>query len=70
MSPSHLSRALRGEEGKHLSHEYLRAIALELGVEPDYFREFRTEYAIDAVRSRIDLANDLYDRLAGERRDP
>lgn len=63
ISPSHLSRALRGEEGKRLSLEAFEAIAAELEVDPSFFREYRTELAVAGVRARVELANLVFDRL-------
>lgn len=63
ISPSHLSRALRGEEGKHLSLEAFEAIAAELEVAPSFFREYRIELAVVGVRARVELANLVFDKL-------
>ena len=65
MSPSHLSRALRGEEGKRLSSEALEAIAGALDMPPAYFREYRTERAVAAVRADLSLANRVFDAYGG-----
>jgi transcriptional regulator with XRE-family HTH domain len=68
ISPSHLSRALRGEEGKHLSLEAFEAIAAELNVQPSFFREYRTELAVGGVRAQVELANLVFDRLDPSKR--
>lgn len=65
MSPSHLSRALRGDERKHLSIDALEAIAAGLHVSPAYFQEYRTEKAVVAVRSDGALADRIYDASVG-----
>lgn len=61
VSPSHLSRALRGEEGKHISLDALVAIAEHLSIPPSFFREYRVERAVALVRVDLSLANRIFE---------
>ncbi len=63
MSASHLSRALRGKGGRHLSLAAVEAIAAVVELPPSYFREYRTELAVVAVRADIALTDCVFDSL-------
>jgi transcriptional regulator with XRE-family HTH domain len=63
MSASHLSRALRGKGGRHLSLAAVEAIAAVVELPPSYFREYRTELAVAGVRADIALADRVFDSL-------
>jgi transcriptional regulator with XRE-family HTH domain len=63
VSPSHLSRALRGQAGKHLSLGAIEAIAAAVDVPATFFREYRTEQAVRALQNDVSLANKVFDLL-------
>lgn len=67
ISDSHLSRVLRRVDYKTPSPDLMRKVARALGLQPDYFLEFREAYVIERIRSDPKLRNDLYARLI---RDP
>jgi transcriptional regulator with XRE-family HTH domain len=66
VSPSHLSRALRGEEGKHISLDAVVAIAEHLSVPASLFREYRVERAVGLVRADLALANRIFEERCGD----
>jgi transcriptional regulator with XRE-family HTH domain len=63
IADSHLSRVLRLADYKRASPELMTRIAMELGLQGDYFAEIREAYVIAAVQSDAKLRNDLYTRL-------
>ena len=60
LSQSHVSRMLRD---RFPVPEFLEMIALALGVEPHYFREYRSEIVADYLRRRPQSVNDLFDEF-------
>lgn len=68
ISPSHLSRALRGKDYKTPGPRLTRAVAAALALPEDYFPEAREAYVLDRVKSDPPLRDRLYDELSGEDR--
>lgn len=65
VTDSHLSRLLRGVGYRtRPSKELARRVAVSLGLEPDYFLEYREAVVIEAVRGNRRLREELYDRLS------
>jgi DNA-binding Xre family transcriptional regulator len=65
MSPGHLSRILRGDEGKQPTREALERLAAALNVPPDHFGEYRAIRVSEAVREDPKLRDRLYRRIVG-----
>ena len=63
VSPSYLSRVLRGVEYKTAGPELVRKVAEALGLPHDDFLEFREGFVIDRVKTDQSLRERLYDRL-------
>lgn len=64
VTDSHLSRLLRGVGYRTKpSKELARRVAVALGLEPDYFLEYREAVVIEAVRTDRRLREELYDRV-------
>jgi transcriptional regulator with XRE-family HTH domain len=60
---SHLSRALRGADGKRLSPELLQRIIRRLDLPPDYFVESRQAQIAEVLRRDPRILNQIYDNL-------
>lgn len=63
ISVSHLSRILRGAEGKRATIDQIEQIATALAVAPGYFVEVREALVIERVRVDAALRERLYKRL-------
>ncbi len=64
VTDSHLSRLLRGIGYRtRPSKDLARRVAVALGLEPDYFPEYREAIVVEAVHTRAGLREELYDRL-------
>jgi transcriptional regulator with XRE-family HTH domain len=64
VTDSHLSRLLRGVGYRTKpSKDLARRVAVVLGLEPDYFLEYREAVVVDAVRADPRLREELYDRV-------
>ena len=63
MSPSHLSRVIRGADGKRPSLDLLQRLARALGVPTDYFIETRTAAVIAVLKTDAGLTDNLYGKL-------
>lgn len=61
-SPSHVSRALRGAQGKQPSLALLERLAVAVEVAPDYFLEIRRSRVITELECDPALVDELYDR--------
>lgn len=57
---SHLSRALRGADGKRISGELASQIAVALGLPDDYFFETREARVINRLRGDQETIDRLY----------
>jgi transcriptional regulator with XRE-family HTH domain len=64
VSPSHLSRVLRGVDYKTPSLSLMTRSADALGMEPDYFPDVREAAVISAIRADPGLRDRLYDRVS------
>jgi transcriptional regulator with XRE-family HTH domain len=62
VDPSHLSRVLRAK-GKVPSADLAAAVAVALGLDRDYFVEYREQRVIAAIRSDPRLRESVYRRL-------
>jgi len=58
---SHLSRAIRGADGRKVSGELAAQIAVALALPEDYFRETRAARLIEEFKRDPDLLDRLYD---------
>jgi transcriptional regulator with XRE-family HTH domain len=65
VSPSHLSRVIRGADGKRPSLDLLQRLARTLGVPTDYFIETRTAAVIAVLKTDAGLTDNLYGKLGG-----
>jgi transcriptional regulator with XRE-family HTH domain len=65
VSPSHLSRVIRGADGKRPSLDLLQRLAQALGVPTDYFIETRTAAVIAVLKTDAGLTDNLYGKLGG-----
>lgn len=63
MDHAHLSRALRGVQGKRPSRDLVIRIAATLDVPPAFFAEEREAVVIERVRSDPSFRDWLYDRV-------
>lgn len=63
VSPSHLSRVIRGADGKRPSLDLLQRLAQALGVPTDYFIETRTAVVIAVLKTDAGLTDNLYGKL-------
>jgi len=61
-SPSHISRALRGAQGKQPSVALVERLAAALDISPDYFVEVRRSRVVAQLAHDVDLVDELYDR--------
>jgi transcriptional regulator with XRE-family HTH domain len=62
ISVSHLSKLLRGVEGKHAQPELLERLARALEVEPEHFIEYREAVAVEYLRADPRARDELYRR--------
>lgn len=60
VSPSHLSRGVRGAAEKSLRSELVSAAADALGLPPEHFPEVREAAVIDAVRRDAELRDRVF----------
>lgn len=63
VSPSHLSRALRGADRKSASAKLIEAVAAALGLPSDHFPETREAYVVERIRNDPVLRDRLFDEL-------
>lgn len=63
VSPGHLSRVIRGADGKRASLELLDRLARELGLPADYFVETRIARVLLMIHTDPQLTDGLYDAL-------
>jgi transcriptional regulator with XRE-family HTH domain len=63
ISPSHLSRLLRGLEDKHASPELLARICQAFDLPPDFLPEFREAAVVDAIKKDAALRDRIFRRL-------
>jgi transcriptional regulator with XRE-family HTH domain len=68
VSPSHLSRVLRGIDYKTPSAELTEKIARALDLSPDYFPEYREGTVVTHVKSQPAFRDRLFDEITAGRR--
>jgi len=68
VGPGHLSRALRGADGKTPGPQLIERLAVALGLPEDYFPEVREARVLSAVRADAALRDRLYFELHPDRR--
>ena len=62
VSPSHISRVLRGADYKSPGPRLVRAVSAALGLPEDYFPEVREAEVIARVKSDGALRDEIYDK--------
>jgi transcriptional regulator with XRE-family HTH domain len=68
VSPSHLSRVIRGADDKAPSIALLERLARALELPHDYFVEYREAMAVEELRSDPKIREEVYRRSAAKRR--
>jgi transcriptional regulator with XRE-family HTH domain len=63
VSPSHLSRAVRGVNYKTPGPKLVISVAVALGLPEDYFPEAREARVVDRIKADGNLRDRLYDDL-------
>lgn len=64
VSHAHLSRAVRGANGKVVGGDLARRVAVALDLPGDYFPEYREDVVVELVRADASLRDRIYQQRA------